>query len=106
MEKLFKALADKHRLEMLDRLNQNNGQTLSSLCQDVGMSRQALTRHLSVLEDANLIVTVWVGREKLHYLNPLPLREIYDRWLKNFDQHHLETLMNLKKKLESEIKNK
>lgn len=105
MEKIFKALADKHRLEMLDRLNRNNGQTLSALCEDVGMSRQALTRHLSVLEQANLVVTVWVGREKLHYINPVPLQEIYDRWLRNFDQNHLQTLLKLKETLESK-KNK
>lgn len=104
MEKVFKALADKQRLKLLDKLNANNGQTLSSLCENATMSRQAITRHLSVLEKVNLVVTVWVGREKLHYINPIPLQEVYDRWLKNFNQHHIQTLLKLKENLETKNK--
>jgi len=101
MEKVFKALADKQRLKLLDSLNTNNGQSLSALCEDATMSRQAITRHLSVLEKANLVVTIWVGREKLHYINPIPLQQAYDRWLKNFDQNHIQTLLKLKENLET-----
>ncbi|QEC53516.1 ArsR family transcriptional regulator [Anseongella ginsenosidimutans] len=101
MEEVFKALADKQRIQLLDSLNANNGQTLSALCENATMSRQAITRHLSVLERANLVVTVWVGREKFHYINPIPIQQVYDRWLKNFDSKHLETLLQLKENLES-----
>ncbi|MBX2923192.1 MAG: helix-turn-helix transcriptional regulator [Chitinophagaceae bacterium] len=104
MEKVFKALADKQRLKLLDSLNANNGQTLSALCENATMTRQAITRHLSVLEKANLVVTVWVGREKLHYINPIPLQQVYDRWLKNFDQNHIQTLLTLKENLETKNK--
>lgn len=101
MEKVFKALADNQRLKLLDNLNANNGQSLSALCENATMTRQAITRHLSVLEKANLIVTVWVGREKLHYINPIPLQQVYERWLKNFDQNHIQTLLKLKENLET-----
>jgi DNA-binding transcriptional ArsR family regulator len=99
---VFKALADPTRRSLLDNLYEKNGQTLSELCADLKMSRQAVTQHLAVLEAANLIVTVWHGREKLHYLNPAPLYEIYERWLGKYDRRRLEALDELKSALEHE----
>ncbi|HXV74177.1 MAG TPA: helix-turn-helix domain-containing protein, partial [Sphingomonadales bacterium] len=81
---MFKALADPTRRELLDRLNQKAGQTLSELCQGLGPSRQAITKHLNLLEGVNLVSTVWRGREKLHYLNPIPIRQISRRWVSKF----------------------
>lgn len=97
---VFKALADPSRRELLDRLHANNGQTLSELCRDLGMTRQAVTKHLAVLEAANLVVTVWRGREKLHYLNPVPIHEIYERWIGKFERQHMGLLHALKRGLE------
>ncbi len=104
MDTVFKALADPTRRKLLDRLYSEDGQTLSQLCADLDMSRQAVTQHLALLEAANLVVTVWHGREKLHYLNPAPLHDIYVRWLRKYDLHRLGALSQLKRKLEDEEK--
>ncbi|MCK6255543.1 helix-turn-helix domain-containing protein [Fictibacillus sp. KIGAM418] len=105
IDKIFKALADASRRKLLDELYLKNGQTLSELCQHLKMSRQAVTKHLSSLEDANLVAISWQGREKLHYLNPLPISEIYHRWIHKYESHHLEALNNLKKRLEEDKRN-
>ena len=102
MDGVFKALADPSRRELLDRLHADNGQTLAELCQGLDMTRQAVTKHLALLEGANLVVTVWRGREKLHYLNPVPIHDIYERWIGKFDRQRLRALHNLKKALEAE----
>ncbi len=98
--KVFKALADKSRRKLLDRLHRKNGQTLSELCEGHNMSRQAVTKHLVLLEAANLVVTVRRGREKLHYLNPVPIQQIYTRWIGKFERGRLQALQNLKQALE------
>lgn len=100
MNKVFKALADKSRRKLLDQLYKHNGQTLSELCEYLNMSRQAVTKHLKLLEDANLIAVVWRGREKLHYLNPVPIHEIYERWIGKYEGYRLQALSDLKKTLE------
>lgn len=100
MDAVFKALADASRRKLLDVLHKNNGQTLSELCGHLDMTRQAVTKHLVLLEEANLITTVWRGREKLHYLNPVPLHEIYERWIGKYEGHRLQALSDLKKGLE------
>jgi DNA-binding transcriptional ArsR family regulator len=100
--KVFKALADANRRQLLDRLHQNTGLSLNDLCEGHSMSRQAVTKHLALLEAANLVVTVKRGREKLHYLNPVPINEIYSRWIGKFEQGHLQALHNLKQALEGE----
>ena len=102
IDKVFKALADPNRRELLDRLYARNGQTLSELCQGLGMARQSVTQHLGLLEDANLISVQWQGREKRHYFNPVPIHEIYERWIRKFEQPRLEALHDLKGKLEQE----
>ncbi len=104
MDAVFKALADSSRRELLDQLRANNGQTLTRLCQHLDMSRQAVTKHLTLLEAANLVATVWHGREKLHYLNPAPLHEIYERWIGKYERHRLQALGDLKKGLEEKPK--
>jgi len=105
MDAVFKALADESRRALLDQLHKSNGQTLGELCADLDMTRQAVTKHLLLLEKANLVVVIWRGREKLHYLNPVPLQEIYERWIGKYERHRLEALSDLKKGLE-ENKNK
>lgn len=102
MDKVFKALADPARRLLLDRLFVQNGQSLGQLCEHLDMSRQAVTKHLSVLEDANLVVIVWRGREKLHYLNPVPIHEIAERWIGKFERGRLRALAELKERLEGE----
>jgi DNA-binding transcriptional ArsR family regulator len=102
MDKVFKALADAGRRQLLDHLHEDNGQTLGQLCEHMNMSRQAVTKHLKVLEDANLVAVVWRGREKLHYLNPIPIQEIADRWIGKFERGRLRILAELKKQLEGE----
>ena len=102
IDKVFKALADPGRRRLLDVLHRDNGQTLSALCEHMDMTRQAVTQHLQQLEDANLVAIVWQGREKLHYLNPVPLYEIYERWIEKFERNRLSALRDLKKKLESD----
>ena len=103
MDKVFKALADASRRELLDRLRADNGQTLGQLCGHLDMTRQAVTKHLAVLEEANLVVVVWRGREKLHYLNPVPIHDIAERWIGKFERGRLRLLAELKEKLEGEI---
>ena len=100
MDQVFKALADGSRRKLLDVLHKDNGQTLGELCRHLEMTRQAATKHLRVLEEANLVATVWCGREKLHYLNPVPLHEIYERWISKYERHHLQALSDLKKTLD------
>ena len=100
IDKVFKALADPGRRHLLDLLHRENGQTLMALCEDMDMSRQAVTQHLQLLEEANLIAIFWQGREKLHYLNPVPLHEIYERWIEKFERNRLGALRDLKRKLE------
>jgi DNA-binding transcriptional ArsR family regulator len=97
---LFKALADPARRELMDRLHAHDGQTLTELCQHLDMSRQGVAQHLAVLEAANLLAVVWRGREKLHFLNPVPLQEIYDRWIGKFERSRLKALRDLKRHLE------
>jgi DNA-binding transcriptional ArsR family regulator len=102
MDKAFKALADPCRRHLLDRLHANNGQTLGELCEHLEMTRQAVTKHLKLLEEAHLVVTIWRGREKLHYLNPVPILEIADRWINKYERGRLRVLAELKKQLEGE----
>lgn len=98
-DKVFKALADASRRQLLDRLRTTGGLTLGELCQGHDMSRQAVTKHLVLLEEASLVVTVKQGREKLHYLNPVPINEIYMRWIGRFEQSQVQALYNLKQAL-------
>ena len=100
MDLVFKALADASRRELLDRLRADNGQTLNELCTRLDMTRQAVSKHLGILEEANLIATVKQGREKLHYLNPVPIHDIAERWIGKFERQRLQTLSELKKGLE------
>jgi len=100
IDKVFKALADPTRRRLLDQLHSDNGQTLGALCEHMDMSRQAVTQHLQLLEEANLVAVVWQGREKLHYLNPVPLHEIQARWINKFERNRLDALHTLKQKLE------
>ena len=102
IDRVFKALADPSRRHLLDRLHRENGQTLGALCAQMGMTRQAVTQHLALLEDANLVVTLKHGREKLHYLNPVPLQEIHERWIAKFEHHRLRALRDLKRHLEGD----
>lgn len=99
---VFKALADSSRRRLLDLLHAENGQTLGALSEHLDMTRQAVTKHLALLEAAALVVTVWRGREKLHYLNPVPIGEIHERWIGKFERHRLRALSQLKKGLEED----
>ena len=101
MDQVFKALADANRRELLDRLRADNGQTLNELCARLDMTRQAVSKHLGILEEANLVATIKHGREKLHYLNPVPIHDIAERWIGKFERHRLQALSELKKGLES-----
>ena len=101
-DRVFNALADPSRRQLLDRLYADNGQTLGSLCEHLEMTRQAVSKHLAVLEEANLVVTVKRGREKLHYLNPVPIGEIHDRWIGKYERHRVRALNELKKALEED----
>jgi len=100
MDAVFRALADPVRRQLLDRLHARNGQTLSELCEGHDMTRQAVTKHLAVLAEANLVVTQWHGREKRHFLNPVPIHEIAERWIGKFERTRLDALADLKRKLE------
>ncbi len=102
MENVFNALGDKSRRYLLDSLYVKNGQTLTELASTLDMSRQAVTKHLKILEEANLVVPVWKGREKYHYLNPIPLRHIYERWISKFDAPRIESIFELKKIIEGQ----
>jgi len=99
---IFKALADESRRSILDRLYAQGGQTLGELCQPLSraMSRQAVMKHLKILADANLVTTVWSGREKRHYLNPVPIHAIQDRWIRKFEKQRINALSALKSALE------
>jgi DNA-binding transcriptional ArsR family regulator len=97
MDMVFKALADASRRQLLDRLHAESGQTLGQLCEDLATTRQAVTKHLAILEQANLVAVVWQGREKRHYLNPVPIHEIADRWISKFERNRLQALRALKK---------
>jgi DNA-binding transcriptional ArsR family regulator len=101
MDAVFKALADESRRELLDRLHADNGQTLGDLCARLDMSRQAVSKHLAILEAANLVATVRRGREKLHYLNPVPIHEIGERWIGKFERSRLQALSDMKQALET-----
>jgi len=97
---LFKALADPSRRKLLDLLHAHDGRSLNDLCQHLEMSRQGVTQHLELLEAANLVATLRGGREKLHFLNPVPLQAIYDRWIAKFEKPRLQALTQLQRKLE------
>ncbi len=99
---LFKALADPSRRKLLDLLHAHDGRSLSELCEHLDMTRQGVTQHVRVLEAANLVAAVRRGREKLHFLNPVPLQEIYDRWIRKFERPRLKALRDLKRRLEEE----
>jgi DNA-binding transcriptional ArsR family regulator len=100
VDEIFKALADRGRRKLLDELHQNNGQTLGELCQHLDMSRQAVTKHVRLLEAADLVVPLWDGRRKLHYLNPAPLRQITERWIDKYQRRLLLALSDLERGLE------
>ena len=99
-DRVFKALADPSRRKLLDRLRKRNGQTLNALCEGMGMSRQAVTKHLALLEEANLVAVQRDGREKRHFLNPVPINEIAERWIGKFDLPRVSALADLKQALE------
>ena len=101
-DKVFKALGDPTRRKLLDLLCEKNGQTLGQLCDGLNMARQSATQHLEILEAANLISTVRRGREKLHFINPVPLHEVYERWVRKFEQERLRLLHDLKNQLEGD----
>ena len=100
MDAVFRALADPLRRRLLDSLHARNGQTLGELCEGHDMTRQAVTKHLAILEQANLIATKRRGREKLHFINPVPINAIAERWIRKFERRHLTALSALKKSLE------
>jgi DNA-binding transcriptional ArsR family regulator len=102
MDEVFKALADPSRRSLLDRLHARGGQTLNELCEGPAMTRQAVTKHLVILEEANLVTTLRHGREKLHYLNPVPIHQIGERWIKKFERVKLVALGELKRRLEQD----
>jgi len=102
MDDAFTALASASRRKLLDELYRENGRTLVELCSKLAMSRQAASKHLAALERANLVVTVWRGREKIHYLNPVPLEEICARWIRKFEGRRLAALSALKLALEED----
>lgn len=99
-DKVFKALGDPTRRKLLDLLCEQNGQTLGQLCEHLSMTRQSVTQHLDLLEDANLVSTTRRGREKLHFINPVPLHDIYERWVRKFEVQRLTLLHDLKQELE------
>jgi len=99
---VFRALADKSRRQLLDRLHAENGQTLGELCEGSAMTRQAVTKHLGILEEANLVAVKRQGREKLHFINPVPINEIAERWIGKFERPRLGALSKLKVSLEGE----
>ena len=101
-DKVFKAVGDPSRRRVLDLLCETNGQTLGQLCEHLAMARQSATQHIGILEEANLISTVRRGREKLHFINPVPLHDIYERWVRKFEMQRLTLLHDLKRELEGE----
>jgi len=107
MDLVFRALADESRRALLDSLSAKSAQTLGELCSGLSqggwaMSRQAVSKHLAILEEANLVATVRRGRQKLHYLNPVPIAEIANRWIRKFERGRVNALVDLKRMLESE----
>jgi len=102
MDAVFKALADPTRRQLLDSLHARNGQTLNQLCEQMDMTRQAVTKHLGILEEANLVATLREGREKHHFLNPVPINDIAERWIGKYERGRLKALGDLKRKLERE----
>ena len=105
IDTVFKALADPTRRQILDSLFETRGQTLNEICAHLSIRRQSVSKHLALLEEANLVVTEWRGREKLHYLNPMPIQEIYERWIAKYERSRLEALSDLKRTLESQNQN-
>lgn len=103
-DKVFKALADPTRRKLLDLLSEKNGQTLGQLCENLSMTRQSATQHLELLEAASLVSTVRRGREKLHFINPVPIHEVYERWVRKFETQRLSLLHDLKQELEGDPK--
>jgi DNA-binding transcriptional ArsR family regulator len=101
-DKVFKALADPTRRKLLDLLHEKNGQTLGQLCENLDMARQSATQHLAILEEASLLSTIRRGREKLHFINPVPLHAVYERWVRKFERQRLDMLHDLKTELEGE----
>lgn len=99
-DKVFKALADPSRRKVLDLLAADNGQTLGALCEHLDMKRQSATQHIDILIDANLVTAVRKGREKLHFINPVPIHEVYERWVRKFERQRLGLLHDLKTQLE------
>jgi DNA-binding transcriptional ArsR family regulator len=104
MDTVFRALADASRRQLLDRLHNKNGQALGEMCEGLAMSRQAVTKHLTILEEAGLVVSKRQGREKLHFINPVPINDIAERWIGKFERGRLAALADLKRKLEREEK--
>lgn len=102
MDAVFRALADPSRRQLLDSLHAHNGQTLNELCEQMDMTRQAVTKHLVILEAANLVATVRKGREKEHFLNPVPINDVAERWIGKYERGRLRALSDLKKNLERE----
>lgn len=100
VNEVFRALADPTRRALLDSLFARNGQTLGEMCEGLAMTRQAVTKHLTLLEDANLVASVKRGRERLHFLNPVPIHEIGERWISKYERGRLDALADLKKALE------
>lgn len=101
-DRVFRALADSSRRRLLDRLHRKNGQTLGELCRGLAMTRQAVAKHLAILEEANLVASKREGREKLHFINPVPINQIAERWISKFEEHRLSALSALKKHLEGD----
>src|SRR5690242_466202 len=101
-DRVFKALADPTRRFLLDLLFERDGRTLTELESELEMTRFGVAKHLRVLEDADLVVVRWSGREKLHFINPVPIRQIHDRWIDKYTEHHVTALVDLKKTLEEE----
>ena len=99
---LFKAIADPSRRKLLDVLHEHDGRTLTELCEHLAMARQSVTQHLGLLEAANVVTTHKRGREKLHFLNPVPLHDLYERWIRKFEEPRLAALHRLKRRLESD----
>lgn len=99
---VFRALADASRRRLLDRLHARNGQTLGALCEGLDMTRQAVAKHLAILEEANLVSSRRAGREKLHFINPVPINAIAERWIGKFERPLLRSLADLKRSLEGE----
>ena len=101
-DRVFRALADASRRRLLDRLHRKNGQTLGELCRGLAMTRQAVAKHLAILEEANLVAAKREGREKRHFINPVPINQIAERWISKFEERRLSALSALKKNLEGD----